>query len=389
VKRTRLSSIALLSLGFRPFFLAAGSYAVFAMSLWFAAYAFGLQADVSGLPATLWHAHEMVYGYTLAVIAGFLLTAVSNWTGLQTLRGIPLLTLLLCWLAARAAFYVPGLGMLWSAAFDTLFCLYLLIAIAVPIARKRQWQQSGIVAKLVLIGAGNLVFYLGVLGYLDQGVRWGLYTGFYLVIGLILTMSRRLIPFFIERGLDTPVQLRNSSRVDTASLVVYLVFFVVEVFVANRVLAAGLAGVLFLVHAYRLAGWHTPGIWHKPLLWSLYLSYAFITGGFLLFAASQWLHSLWFPALHAFAVGGIGLVTLSMMTRVSLGHTGRSIHEPPRLMPLFLLLLICAALVRVVLPPLLPDFYRHWIALSQLLWISAFAGFVAVYLPILTRASRP
>jgi uncharacterized protein involved in response to NO len=164
---------------------------------------------------------------------------------------------------------------------------------------------------------------------------------------------------------------------------------VVEVFVGNRALAALLAGVLFLIHAYRLAGWHTRGIWHKPLLWSLYLSYLFITAGFLLFAASPWLDRLWFPALHAFAVGGIGLVTLSMMTRVSLGHTGRNVHQPPRLMPLFLLLLVIAALVRVVLPPLLPDLYNRWIELSQLLWIGAFAGFLALYAPILTKAPRP
>jgi uncharacterized protein involved in response to NO len=387
--RTKLEAVPFLSLGFRPFFLAAGGYAVFAMSLWFAGYTLGLQTGVGALPATLQHAHEMIFGYAMAVIAGFLLTAVSNWTGLQTLRGLPLLVLLLLWLTARAAFYVPGAGMLWSAVADTLFCLYLVVAIAVPLAQKRQWQQTGVVTKVALIGAGNLVFYLGMLGYLDHGVRWGLYTGFYLVIGLILTMSRRLIPFFIERGLPAPVRLRNSSRVDTAALVIYLAFFVLAVFVADRTLAAALAGVLFLIHAYRLAGWNTPGIWRKPLLWSLYLSYAFITSGFLLFAASWWLDSLWLPALHAFAVGGIGLMTLSMMTRVSLGHTGRSIHEPPRRMPLFLLLLVIATLMRVVLPPLLPDFYGYWIALSQLLWISAFAGFLGVYLPMLTRAAKP
>lgn len=381
-------SIPLFSLGFRPFFLAATGYAVVAMSVWFAVFAFGLQAGFAGLPATIWHAHEMVYGYTLAVIAGFLLTAVSNWTGLQTLRGAPLLILLLLWLTARTAFYVPQLGIVWAAAADTLFCLYLVIAVTVPIVRKRQWQQIGIVAKLALIGMGNLVFYLGVLGHLDNGVRWGLYTGFYLVIGLILAMSRRLIPFFIERGLAQPVALRNSGRVDMAALLLFLVFFVVEVFSDYRASAAALAGVLFALHAYRLAGWYTPGIWGKPLLWSLYLAYLFITLGFLLFAAGPWLESLRLPALHTFAVGGIGVMTLSMMTRVSLGHTGRSIHEPPRLMPWFLLLLLVAALVRVALPPLLPDFYNRWIELSQLLWIIAFAGFVALYTPILTRASR-
>jgi len=390
VSRAILSSLPFLSLGFRPFFLAAGSYAVFAMSAWFAVYAFDLHADFAGLPPTLWHAHEMIYGYGLAVVAGFLLTAVGNWTGVPTLRGTPLLILLLLWLAARTVFYLPVRGVAWAAVFDTLFILYLAIALTIPIVRKRQWQQTGILAKIVLIGAGNLVFYLGVLGYLDQGVRWGLYTGFYLLIGLILVMSRRLIPFFIERGLDdTHIQLRNSGRVDIAALVIYLVFFVVAVFTDYHTPGAVLAAALFLIHAWRLAGWHTPGIWGKPLLWSLYLAYLSITCGFLLWALSQWEPTLRFPALHAFAVGGIGLVTLSMMARVALGHTGRSVHAPPRLLPLFLALLLLSALVRVVLPPLIPDAYRHWIELSQLLWITAFAGFVALYAPVLMRASRP
>lgn len=384
---TSATSVPLLSLGFRPFFLAAAAYAVCAMGIWFASHAFGFSAGFNGLPPALWHAHEMLYGYTLAVIAGFLLTAVTNWTGLHTLRGIPLLVLLLMWLAARTAFYIPG-GLYWSALFDSLFCFTLLVAVAVPIAKKRQAQQSGILAKLLLVGAGNLVFYLGALGYLEQGVRWGLYTGFYLVIGLILAMSRRLIPFFIERGLDAPVQLRNSARLDIASLVIYLVFFIVEVFVDNRAAAAALAALLCAIHLYRLAGWYTPGIWRKPLLWSLLLAYLSITAGFALFTASLWSASLWFPALHAFAVGGIGLMTLSMMTRVSLGHTGRSVQQPPRLMPLFLLLLVIAALVRVLLPPLLPGLYSRWIELSQLLWMAAFGGFLLLYLPILLKPSR-
>jgi uncharacterized protein involved in response to NO len=389
MNRSSLSSVPFLSLGIRPFFLAAGFYAIFSMCIWFSLYLFDIQFNFSNIPAPLWHAHEMVFGYTLAVIAGFLLAAVTNWTDLPTLRGTPLLILLLLWLTARTAFYVPAMGIAWSALFDTLFALYLTVAVTRPIVRKRQWQQLGIVTKLLLIGVANLVFYLGVLGYLEQGVHWGLYGGFYLVIGLILTMGRRVIPFFIERGLNLPRPLRNSSRVDIASLLIYLVFFIVEVFVGNRALAAALAAVLFLIHGYRLAGWYASGIWRRPLLWSLYLSYLFIAAGFLLFALSVWFGSLWFPALHAFAVGGIGLVTLGMMTRVSLGHTGRSIQKPPRLVALSLLLLLAAAVVRVLLPPLLPAFYTDWIGLSQLLWIGAFTGFVIAYLPILTRASRP
>jgi uncharacterized protein involved in response to NO len=375
------------SLGFRPFFLAAGVYAVIAMILWFAVYSFGMQTAFTGLPPSLWHAHEMIYGYALAVIAGFLLTAVSNWTGLPTLRGAPLALLLCLWLGARICVHLPAPGIVWAGLFDMLFAVYLAIGVTIPIVRKRQWRQTGIVSKLLLIGAGNLMFYLGVTGYLDQGIQWGLYTGFYLVIGLILTMSRRLIPFFVERGLTEPVQLRNSGVVDAAALILYLVFFVAAVFVGNDALTTALAAALFALHVWRLAGWYTPGIWHQPLLWSLYLAYLFIILGFLLIAFSPWWQSFRFPALHAFAVGGIGVITLSMMARVTLGHTGRNVLQPPRPVGVLLLLLGLAALVRVAAPLLLPGGYGAWVELAQLLWIAAFAGFVAIYVPMLTRAS--
>lgn len=386
---SRHSTPAFLSFGFRPFFLGAAAYAAVAMSIWLAVYRFGLPADFHGLSPALWHAHEMVFGYSLAVIAGFLLTAVRNWTGRPTLHGPALLLLFLFWLCARFAFYLPGPGIYAAMVFDTLFAAYLTLGILRPINSTRQWKQTGIVAKVVLAGAGNLVFYLGVMNIVDQGVQWGLYSGFYLVIGLILTLSRRLIPFFVERGVGYAVELRNSAALDIAALVSFLVFFVVEVFVGNRPLSAALAGLLFILHLYRLIGWYTPGIWRKPLLWSLYLAYAFFILGFALFVASAWLDSLRFPALHAFAVGGIGMVTLSMMSRVSLGHTGRDINQLPRGLPLFLLVLLTGAVMRVLLPPLIPQLYTFWILVSQLCWITAFAGFVVLYSPILVKAEIP
>lgn len=388
MNRPTHSPLPLLSFGFRPFFLAGAAYAIIAMSIWLGVYGFGLRAAFHGLTPSQWHAHELVYGYSLAVIAGFLLTAVTNWTSRPTLQGNNLLLLFLFWFSARVAFYLPGPGIYGSAVFDTLFSAYLCFAILKPIIRARQWKQIGIVAKLIFIGAGNLAFYLGTMGYLDQGVHWGLYSGFYLIVGLVLTLSRRLIPFFIKLGVDYPVELRNSNRLDIALLIGFLLFFVIEVFIGHREWSAALAGLLFILHLYRLLGWYTPGIWRKPLLWSLYLAYAFLILGFGLFTASVWFASLKFPALHAFAVGGIGLITLSMMTRVSLGHTGRNINEPPRGMPFFLLVLLVAAVIRVGLPPFLPQLSGLWILISQLLWMTAFAGFLVLYLPILVKASK-
>lgn len=372
-----------LNLGFRPFFLGATAFAVVTVAAWTLVYTFALSVPFGGVSPFQWHAHEMIYGYSLAVIAGFLLTAVRNWTGRDTINGAPLLVLFCLWAAARVSMLF-GTALIHAAAlFDVLFIAALVAAVATPVLRSRMWRQLAILSKLVLLGAGSIVFYLGGLGYLGDGVHWGIYGGLYLVIGLVLTMGRRVIPSFIERGVGYPVTLFNSRWIDLSSLVLFLALFVVEVFFAGSTLVPWLAGALFGVNAVRLAGWHTPGIWKKPLLWSLYLAYAFIVAGFALLALSGFAGVSRFVALHAFAYGGIGLITMSMMVRVSLGHTGRDIHAPPRAASLALIVLATGTLFRVLLPVLFPGHYLVWVAVSQVLWIVAFAFLAKVLLPIL------
>jgi uncharacterized protein involved in response to NO len=376
-----------LRLGFRPFFLAAGLFAVLAVTVWFLSWTLGWRFAFDTPGAITWHGHEMVFGYAMAVVAGFLLTAVGNWTGKPTLRGWPLALLLGCWLTARVLWLAGGGAYLVVAAgFDLLFGLLLLAAIGAPVVRAEMWSNLAIVAKVALIVGSNLVFYLGAAGQLEQGIFLGLYSGLYLIIALILTMGRRVVPFFIERGVEQPVQLRNSKAVDLSSLLLFLAFWLAELGQPNGALAAWLALALFALHLWRLAGWYTRQIWRKPLLWVLYLGYAAIVAGFALKAAVYFAGTNPSLALHAFAYGGIGMMTLGMMARVTLGHTGRNVFEPPRgLGPLFGLLL-AGALARVALPGLLETHYRLWIALSQWLWIAAFAGFVLLFAPMLLRA---
>jgi uncharacterized protein involved in response to NO len=376
---------ALFNIGFRPFFLGAAVFAAASMALWLAVYAAWYQPPMQGIAASQWHAHEMIYGYAMAVVAGFLLTATRNWTGIQTLHGTPLALTFACWAIARVALVDGTQFIVLAAAADLLFLAILVPACAVPVIRVRQWRQMAILSKLLLLGAGNALFYAGALGLVAEGVRWSLYGGFYLLIALILTMARRLIPLFTERGVEPPVQLRNSKWLDLSSLVLLVVFWVAEVFVLRRDVAAAASALMFLVNLTRLCFWYTPGIWRKPLLWSLHAAFALITAGFLLYplAVAAGLNpSL---ALHAFAVGGIGLVTLSMMARVSLGHTGRSVHAAPRIILVPLGLLLAAAALRVLGPLLLPGAYVHWIMLSQLAWIGAFGVFAVAWYPVLTR----
>ena len=376
-----------LNLGFRPFFLAAGGFAVLSMLIWVGLYQFGWTLRLNGLPATTWHAHEMLYGYAMAVAAGFLLTAVKNWTGVQTLHGIPLLLLFLLWLTARLLLLAGGGGVLvWAALADGLFNVLLVLALAWPVFKVRQFKQFGIVSKILLLTLANLLFYAGVLEIYPWGIQAGLYSGVYLIMALIFVMSRRVLPFFIERGVDQAVTLTNRDWLDGSSLFLFIAFWLADIAKPDSLLVAVLAGLLCVLHAMRIAGWYAAGIWSRPLLWMLYLAYAALIIGFALKVAVYVFGISPFLALHAFTYGGIGLFTLGMMPRVTLGHTGRNILEPPAVVGWMFSVLVAGALMRVFMPLLDPGRYSLWMGLSQVLWILAFFLFLWVFLPMLWRA---
>ena len=385
-ERTSPPSFALFELGFRPFFSAAAVFAIVAIGLWMAMFVFSAPLAPRGLGGTLWHGHEMVFGYAMAVIAGFLLTAVGNWTGAQGLRGSALLGLLVAWAVARVAFFWPSESALAVAALaDTLFAVGLLVSVARPVVRVRQWKQLGILVKLVLLLASNLVYYTGALWYALDVATWGLYSGLYLVLALVLAMARRVVPFFIERGVDEAFEARNRAWVDVGSMLLFLVWAVLDVFFDQVNVVGALSLLLFLLHMVRLRDWFTPGLLRAPLLWSLYLGYGFLVLGFLLKALAVFSGIAETLALHAFAFGGIGMITLGMMSRVSLGHTGRNVFEPPNTLAPMFSLLLAGTLVRVIAPLVNGSDYIAWIAMSQVFWILGFGLFLVSYLPMLIR----
>ncbi len=370
--------VPFLRLGFRPFFFAAGLVGVIFMALWlvfFHTHILNLNISVN-----LWHGHEMVFAYAVAVIVGFLLSAVKNWTNLQTLNGKPLLALFVLWIAGRFLPFIPLQYLAFQALIDVGFLGFAIVAIAYPIIKTKQKQQIGIIGKLLLITVAHGLFYLGLLGIVEHGEVWGLYLGFYLIISLILMMARRLIPFFIERGLHLDSGLKNSKWLDLSSLFLVLLFIPIEVF-SQGVLSAILAGILFVIHSLRLFNWHHPGIWKKPLLWSIYCAYGFIILGFGLNALSYFVIFMPNIALHSFAFG-IALMTLSMMSRVSLGHTGRNVFAPPRLLNRLFIILSLSFVFRVIAPIISPEYYIYWIFSSQVLWIVSFVMFLLIYTPL-------
>ena len=382
-KPNKPASFVFFETGFRPFFLGATIFAATSMLLWMLMLVFQQPIEVN-MPSITWHAHEMIYGYTMAIIAGFLLTAVKNWTGLPTVSGWSLALLFGLWLIARIAPYCTHTNSIHLMAIaDILFGIALLVAVAIPIVKAKAWRQMAILSKLLLMIVGNLCFYYGLFGWLDMGVHIGLYCGFYLIIALILTMGRRVIPFFIERGVGYEVNLVNRRWLDISSMLLFLAFFLADVFFQAKQFAAASALLLLILHSIRLHGWHTHGIWRKPLLWSLFVGYAFIILGFPLYAAAVYFGISPFLSIHAFAYGGIGIITFSMISRVSLGHTGRNVHQASKTIGYSLFLLVLGACVRVIGPLLAPNHYSFWIASSQALWVISFIAFIIIYTPIL------
>ncbi|MFW5451388.1 MAG: NnrS family protein [Methylophagaceae bacterium] len=378
-----IKKFALFELGFRPFFLLASLLAIIATVIWMANYTFGWPLPAASITPIAWHGHEMVFGYSTAIIAGFLLTAVRNWTGVQTIKGMPLFLLCLTWLLARILPLLNSpLLFEWAAILDIAFLLGLMFAVMHPIVKVKQWRQLAIILKLFLLLVANILYYLGVFNILDQGVSWGLFSGVYLIMALVFTLARRVMPFFIERGVGEQIQLKNSTFIDVTSILFLAILWVVDVFLKQPLLTALLSLILAVLHITRLSGWYTNGIWQKPLLWVLFLAYSMFILGFILKAVNFFsLFSTSIP-LHAFTYGGIGMMTLGMISRISLGHTGRNINQPPQILKWVFLSLFIGSLLRVVMPIILPNAYLYLIGLSQILWIAAFVGFLSHYLMI-------
>ena len=379
-------AFSLFVLGFRPFFLAAGIFSVISMALWMVNYSGQLVIPLQGLANFHWHAHEMIYGFSLAIISGFLLTAIKNWTGVQTIQYRPLMALFSLWLVARIALLFGTQLIMVAAVFDLTFNLMLFIAMLQPIVQVKQSKQIGIISKVLLLGIFNAFFYLGLLGFLDSGVYWGIYGGLFLVIAVVMNMGRRVMPFFIEKGVGYPVQLKNSKWLDISSLVLFLALAIVEVFILDSYISSYIAAPLFLISVIRLYNWHTRGIWKSSLLWGLYGSFVFITLAFLLFSILPYTSFITRSiALHTLTIGGISLITVSMMSRVTLGHTGRSVNQPSPWIDVVQWILLITIITRVVLPVVLPSLYNTWIVSSQLLWIAGYSLFAWVNYPYLTR----
>jgi uncharacterized protein involved in response to NO len=376
---------ALFNLGFRPFFLGASIFAVVSIVSWMLAYFSNGLINTEHVTMNQWHAHEMLYGYGMAVVAGFLLTAVKNWTGIPTLFGKPLAILFTLWCVARVLFLFGTIFLPLAAIADLLFGLMLIVAITVPIIKAKVWMQLAVVVKVLLLFIGNIVFFLGYFEVLANGMLYAINGAVLLFVSLILMIGRRVIPFFIERGTDVRVQLKQYKWLDISILIVFLALFLNIIFIQAHYLTTLLAWTLFALNGIRLYNWHTAGIWRVALLWSLYLSAWFINLGFLFIGLQAENGQLSILTLHMFTIGGIGLMTLSMMSRVALGHTGRDIRSPSPWIKIAFACLFASVLFRVLMPMITMQLYAVWVLIAAIFWVVGFSIYAFIYIPILIK----
>ncbi len=370
------------ALGFRPFFLLAGVAGATIVPLWVLIY-LGYLPFRSYYEPVNWHGHEMVFGFTAAVVAGFLLTAVRGWTGRETVRGWKLLALILVWTAGRLVPLVAAVPRMVVALVDLAFVPCLLAAILPALWRDGQLRNLAVVPVLLALFCADLLVHLEVLGWLGKVARLGTYMAVDVVALLIVVVGGRVIPFFTQRALGlTPI--RSRVWIEWASIGSAAALVAVAPFARSSAAAMAAAGLAAAANALRLMAWHDRRVWSLPLLWVLYLGYGWLVGGFALraLAIAGWVPAV--LALHATTAGAIGVLTLGMMARVSLGHTGRALDPPAAAVASFVLVNL-AVVARVVLPLALPASYGALLAFSAVFWTSAFGLFLVAYAPMLLR----
>lgn len=375
---------------YRPFFILATVSSLFYMTLWTAFYTFKLRLNFENISPTMWHAHEMLFGYAIAVITGFMLTIEKYRFGDLISKKSALIILIILWILARVFIsltLITDISWKTGAVLDCLFILILTIRISYPVIRGKDREKTGLAAHMALITISNVVFYLGVLGLLPDGQRWGVYSALFLVVSTILLMGRKMIPLFIRNGLDFKFEPRNWRVIDILSIFFFVSFFFSELFFTSGKLVSIISGMLALIYSVRLYGWYSSRIWKKPMLWVLFVAYAWIAIGFGLKFLSLYFNIPDLPALHSFTYGGIGIMTVGFMSRVTLGHTGRNVFAPPNIVFWIFIVLLAGAIVRVFLPIIDSGNYLIWIAISQILWILSFLIFAIVFLPMLWKPS--
>ncbi len=389
----------ILSFGFRPFFLLSGLYAVLAMAFWMiwlalhSAKTVVVNPSFSGAPH-VWHGHEMVFGYATAAIAGFILTAVPSWTGAQRIAGTPLLVLVTLWIIGRLAVWFSAfLPPFLVAAADMVFLPVLLVFVAFGLLVRPAPRNLIFLLILAVLVLANAHVHAEWLGLADNTAVRGLALGLVTETLLIVVVGGRVTPAFtrnalMQQGNDRDLP-RHFPALDILSIASASALVICYLLSSPGWLTGSTALIVSLANGARLSFWRFSAIRNEPILWSLHLGYAWVVVGSALLAGHHLLGLLSeTAALHVLGIGAVGGMTVAVMTRAALGHTGRELKVSPSITVAYILV-AAAALVRSLGPAVLPAGYYYLIFLSGGLWLVGFTLFAIVYFPILVLPSVP
>ncbi len=391
IPRYRASSApAILSAGFRPFFLLSALWAAFAVPFWLLL----LQGEAVlpiAMPPLLWHAHEMIFGFALATVAGFLFTAVPNWTGRMPLQGAPLAGLVVLWFAGRAAMLLGAdLPLPVPALLDLAFPAALMAAIGREVLAGRNWRNVPVLAALGMFLLADLLAQIGAAGDVALAMA-GLRLGIATLVALITLIGGRVVPSFTRNWLarrDPPQAVPAPfGRLDRTALATSVGALALWVVVPDNAVTSVLLMAAGAAHAVRLARWRGLATMPEPLLAVLHVGYAWVAFGLLLLGASHWFAFV--PptaALHALTVGAVGTMTLAVMARASLGHTGQALTAGRGCTAVFVLVGVAAVLR--LLAPMVPGDYQVMLDLSGTTWAGAFLLFVVLFARLLATPRR-
>ena len=381
--------VPLFRLGFRPFFLFAALFSVFAIGLWVGTLSGLFNFEPYG-NSLWWHGHEMLFGFAFAVIIGFLLTAIQNWTGMPGLKSWPLFILFSAWLSARIVLLFNISPSYWVLALDVSTPILAGYFLWRSVAGAKQWRNLFFVPIMLIFAISNGLMHVSLIEDIPLLATKSVLTMVMLVTLVMCIMGGRVIPFFTARGTNTE-KSNPIAVIEWLSLVplwLYIVLSILDtvVTIPNLILAPLLliAGFANLIRLIRWKPWLTIKV---PLVWSLHGAYAFIPLGLIAFGVSLLDPSIiqTLSAIHFLTAGAMGSLILAMMSRVSLGHTGRPLKINPVISVAFLLILL-AGVIRAVLPIVAPQLSLLSYQASGLLWMLSYGIFIWVYLPILSKA---
>jgi len=371
-----------LGYGFRPFFLLGALFSIISLLIWGGFYAGYVTPPLFMIDPVSWHAHEMIYGFTMAIVAGFLLTAVANWTDSAPVRGFNLLGLCLLWLAGRVVMnFNLGIPEVAVLVFEGAFILTLAFSLFIQLFKT--WDKRNFVF-LVLLS----ILFACDMAFLITKERTTLYAAVMIIIALISLIGGRIIPAFTvdalqERGEEA--HETSQGKLDVLAILSLVLIILALVFAKQEeAILAGTAFLSAIIHALRLRRYHTRRILDDPMVWILHVGYSWVILGLFLTGVSALGFLPFSIALHAFTAGAIGSMTLGMMCRVTLGHTGRD-KIATDLTKLSFLLMQGAAFMRVFGLMIAPDYSIEWIIGSATLWILCFALYILIYAPMLWK----